>query len=329
MSDDAKGFDAGWLTLREPADHAARDEALTARLTRWARLRRRARGAEGRGESADGAAGSDRTDGHGGRDGRDIAVLDLGCGTGSNVRFLMPHLGHGQRWRLVDNDPALLAALPGRLADWCTAEGFRSAPPARSGAALTVSGEGFSATLVPERVDLAAGVGALGLARTDVVTASALLDLCSAEWIDALVGDCVAARVAGLFTLDYDGGADWTPAHADDAVVRDLVNRHQARDKGFGRALGPAAGERVARRFEALGHDVASARSVWRLDGGARALHAAFVDGWAGAATEQDPASAARIDAWLTHRRAATASEATRCAVGHHDVLALPPDGPA
>lgn len=70
-------FSAGWLTLREPADRAARD----------AGLRRAACGFLAPGD----------------------VVLDLGCGTGATRRAMAGEAPAGLRWRMVDRDPALLA----------------------------------------------------------------------------------------------------------------------------------------------------------------------------------------------------------------------------
>ena len=72
-------FDADWLALREPVDHASRAPALLPLL----------------------AAAS--------RAGRWSRVLDLASGTGSNIRYLAPRLPVGQQWTLVDHDSALLA----------------------------------------------------------------------------------------------------------------------------------------------------------------------------------------------------------------------------
>ncbi len=81
-------FDADWLALREPADHAARPDALVATL---------------------GAALAGRVTGGA------LTVTDLGSGTGSNLRYLAPRLPTPQHWRLVDHDDGLLqrAAAPG------------------------------------------------------------------------------------------------------------------------------------------------------------------------------------------------------------------------
>ncbi|MFN7977345.1 MAG: class I SAM-dependent methyltransferase [Vicinamibacterales bacterium] len=93
-----ESFSADWLTLREPADHVARVEALVAALA--ARLA--APGASTRG-------------------------VDLAAGTGSNVRYLLPRLTTITEWTLVDHDPALLAEATRRLAARADAHGRRFA----------------------------------------------------------------------------------------------------------------------------------------------------------------------------------------------------------
>ena len=211
-------------------------------------------------------------------------VVDLGCGTGALWRDFARPAAH---WRLVDNDRALLALAA------------RRCPGAEAVAA-----------------DLA-GIDALPLGGARLVTASALLDLASAAWFDAL-----AARVAGegaavYACLSYDGTMDWFPPHAEDAAVLAAFNAHQGRDKGLGPALGPAAAERFAAALAERGYRVETAPSPWQLGPEDGALMAALVDGVAAAAAETGLAGTA---AWAQARRASRAS-----AVGHTDLLALPP----
>ncbi len=39
---------------------------------------------------------------------RSLQAVDLGTGTGSNIRYLASRLGGEQRWVAVDNDPTLI-----------------------------------------------------------------------------------------------------------------------------------------------------------------------------------------------------------------------------
>ncbi|WP_382325041.1 hypothetical protein ACFJI0_11525 [Hydrogenophaga sp. UC242_53] len=77
-------FSADWLQQREPFDTAARDEAAR-HLQLAARFHAMAPPA-----------------------GTPWRVIDLGCGTGANQRWLAPRLGGPQQWLVVDHDAALL-----------------------------------------------------------------------------------------------------------------------------------------------------------------------------------------------------------------------------
>src|SRR5262249_58352566 len=90
-----------------------------------------------------------------------VRVLDLACGTGSNLRYLACHLPPIQHWRVVDRDPMLLARLRKPMS-W-----------------------GIVASVHLHRRDLTNLDGIAELfERTSLVTASALLDLVSDRWLD-------------------------------------------------------------------------------------------------------------------------------------------------
>jgi hypothetical protein len=72
------GFSSEWLALREPYDQAARSRSVLNAV----------------GEMFAGAPS--------------VAVTDLGCGTGATLRAITGVLPRPQRWRLVDQDEALL-----------------------------------------------------------------------------------------------------------------------------------------------------------------------------------------------------------------------------
>lgn len=214
-------------------------------------------------------------------------ILDLGCGTGSTVRAMQGHLPTGTRWRLVDSDPALLA------------HATRSA------------GDGGEAVLL-DITDL----DALPLDGVTLVTASALLDLVSADWVRRLAD---RLRVPFYAALSYDGTMRWTPSMPEDTGVTRAFNAHQQGDKGMGPALGPEAVTQSAALLAAVGFDVARADSAWRLGPQEAAMHAVLVEGIAMAAGEAGFDGAAD---WGRARCAAAAH--TECVIGHGDVLAMP-----
>ena len=284
----AEKFDPAWLALREPADHRSRASAATTLLERawrehgWSR------------------------------------VLDLGAGTGSNLRYLAPRLPVGQHWTLVDHDANLLA---------------RAAPPNAAIGVSCVDGDlaDIGLRLIPET-------------HADLVTGSALLDLVSKAWLADLVSACRAARCAAHFALTYDGTMQWHAAPGerrpdddpDDGLVRRAVNAHQRRDKGLGPALGPMAGLTAETRFRAAGYRVWLLPSPWRLGPDDASLARALVDGWETAAVEEGRTASADVGAvtgaaeldrmrtWAARRRAMIAGGRFGLTVGHLDLLALP-----
>ncbi|MBS3785510.1 MAG: class I SAM-dependent methyltransferase [Gammaproteobacteria bacterium] len=224
-----------------------------------------------------------------------IRVLDLGAGTGSNYRYLAPKLIRPQRWTLYDHDPALLAH--------------------------TASEH----DVTPLTGDLQVLIGPYGqslLAKTDLITASALLDLVSAAWLDALIEQIVARRIPALFALSYNGHIESIPATAADQALVQAVNAHQRSEKGFGPALGPDAGSYCAERFRHHGYHVYVAESPWLLGPDEAELQQLLITGWIQAASAVQPGNATAFAQWQQDHLHQISHKRLR--VGHQDLLALP-----
>ena len=290
----ATNFSADWLQQREPFDAAARNGSA-ARLKLVQRL----------------AAECPRAS-------EPLRVIDLACGTGANLRWLAPQLGGHQEWLVVDHDAALLQRWPAAMN---VIDRGDSTP-------LTFTRPGLQASVVRRRLDLALALESLPWHAAQLVTASALLDLVSAAWLQRLVAAATSARVALLMALSVDGRHHFAPVDTRDADVAALFAAHQQRDKGFaGPALGAAAGAELVLALRRAGYRVHTARSDWRLsgrhDGQALALQRALIDGMAAAAIEQQPAAAGLVEAWRQRRHLWAPRSSLQ--VGHIDVLALPP----
>jgi len=225
-----------------------------------------------------------------------IRAVDLGAGPGSNARFLASALPMPQDWLLVDGNPALLE-------------------------------------YANRRIGFAARVRVLDLSRLDaldevfaschLVTAAALLDLVSDQWLTALCALCRAHRTAVLFALTYDGRIHCSPPDAEDERLRTLVNRHQRTDKGIGRALGPDAAAHAAEHLEASGYQVTRDRSDWILESDSADLQRELIVGWVAAAAEVAPEYVEIMGRWLARRLFHIAEGRLRIVVGHEDVGAF------
>ena len=188
----------------------------------------------------------------------------------------------------------------------------------------TVTGKGFSASLVSHRADLSAGLDEMPLEGVRLVTASALLDLVSADWLASLVDLCRRHSLACYAALTYDGRLDWTPVDRLDAEMHALFDRHQRGTKSFGPALGPDAAQAAAAAFRAAGFSVETGRSDWQLEAGDRDMQEALLAGYVQAALEIAPERAGEIEHWRQRRRFAIGAGTSRHRVGHTDLLALP-----
>ena len=122
---------------------------------------------------------------------RPITVVDLGCGTGSNLRATAPLLGPEQHWTLVDHDQALLDAAAERLAAWADGADRQDGKLALFKGAKRINVE-F------RRADLAARSRSRAGPNANLVTASALFDLVSAEFIARFAAAVAAAQVGVL-----------------------------------------------------------------------------------------------------------------------------------
>ena len=177
--------------------------------------------------------------------------------------------------------------------------------------------------------------GLAAIPHADLVTASALLDLVSENWLRRVVDACAVAARGAHFALSYDGKVRWLftderlrseEENLDDALVLEGFNLHQTIDKGLGPALGPYAGQVAERLFRAAGYQTRLLSSPWQLGNDQGALVRRLIDGWASAAAEVLPKESDRIHAWAERRRTAVSDGQFSLTVGHCDLLALPPE---
>jgi hypothetical protein len=228
-----------------------------------------------------------------------ISVVDLACGTGSTLRAIGPHLPAQQSWRLVDNDLGLLAK-------------------------ASALGRPPHLIVVSKPVDLVRDLELALDGPLDLVTASALLDLVSAEWLDRLTVETAARGLPVYAAITYDGRTTVAPEGALDGELLAGFNLHQRTDKGFGPALGATAVTRAIERFEGLGYSVVQGRSDWVCGPHDHAIQDAVFAGWAEVAALTTRMTPDEISGWLAHRRAHLAAGRSTLHVGHVDIFARP-----
>lgn len=274
------GFSTDWLTLREPADHRSRNRQLEEALSARFALR------------------------------EDIRVVDIGCGTGSNLRAMVDLLPGRQSWTLVDYDPSLLSAARAHLRTW--------ADRCSEDADVLHLEKGAKKLIVAFRkADLAADLEAALGDSPDLVTAAAFFDLASKEFIRA-VAAAVARRRAVFYTvLTYNGITSWQPRHPSDNQIIAAFHRDQVTDKGLGVAAGPTAPLHLSDQFKLVDYSVQEGDSPWQLGEADRDLIAELLKGHRAAVEKNGAVDAKALASWAAMVRKATV-------IGHTDTLAIP-----
>lgn len=223
-------------------------------------------------------------------------VHDLGCGTGSMGRWLAPLLPGPQHWVLYDRDADLLAHAVKNPPDGVTVE-------------------------IRERDISRLDPG--DLAGAALITASALLDIMTADELDRFVDSCLQAGCPVLLTITVVGRVELTRQDPMDRQFCEAFNAHQRRTVGDRRLLGPDAVDAAAAAFARRGAEVHVRQSPWRLGPADSALTTEWLAGWIGAACEQRPELAASD--YRDRRLAAAAAGRLAAVVHHQDLLALNP----
>ncbi len=239
--------------------------------------------------------------------GERAVIQDLGCGTGSMGRWLAPLLTGEQHWVLSDRDADLLAIAATRT-------------PA-------LSADGAPVSVETRRRDITR-LDPGELAGCSLITASALLDMLTADELDRFVAACAGVDCPVLVTLSVIGLVELQPADPLDERIAAAFNAHQRRKVDGRRLLGPDAVGAAVEAFGRLGAEVVVRPSPWRLGAGQENLSAGlsteWLAGWVAAAREQEPDLAAVTTPYEERRTADAAQGRLRVTVHHQDLLALP-----
>ena len=216
----------------------------------------------------------------------DLVIHDLGGGSGAMGRWLAPRLPGPQHWVVHDRDADLLE--------------------------LAVAGAPASVTVEARRSDIAR-LTARDVAGASLITASALLDLLTADELARMLRAC--AGLPMLLALTVVGRVTMSPSDPLDARIAAAFNAHQRRDG----LLGPDA---VAAAVEELRAEVVVRPSPWRLGAADAGLIVEWLHGWVGAAREQEPTL--EVGAYRDRRLAQAAAGELAVTVDHADLLVLP-----
>lgn len=290
-------FTGEWLSLREPVDHRSRNQELVKSVASYLQ----------RIESSRPGA---------------VRIVDLGCGTGSNLRALAPVLNQTQKWTLIDSDLNLLLQAHTALLNWSD-----DSSASKSNVSESISKKTTEQKLVLiknnkrilvdfQLADLSKEISLPIMSTTDLVTAAAFFDLTSESWLRKF---CLNLTKPLYATLSYNGKETWEPRDPSDQLVLEAFHSHQKTDKGFGAAAGPDAAQLLIDLLADRHFGVYVADSPWDMNEMDHPLCYQLAVGIASAVKETGLIPVEVIERWLKNR-----TGTIRCTVGHTDIFAYP-----
>ena len=221
-------------------------------------------------------------------------IIDLGCGTGTNYRYLTRNDGSDTPWLGVDSDGDVLKIAARELAG--TPVRFESA-------------------------DLATDLSLIATNENMAITASAFLDITSEEWIGRF-----AKVVAGkplLIAMTASGPPAWDPVDDMDEAIEACLQNHRKADHGFGPSAGFSAARLLADELNARNCNVSLEVSDWSVDLQDREVMATLIDGVRRRALLHLPHT--QVDQWAATRRQQNQAGLLKLTLPHLDLLSLPP----
>jgi SAM-dependent methyltransferase len=278
-------FSTDWLSLREGADHRSRNPFLQDQVLRYLQ-----------------EISSLKND--------PIHIIDLGSGTGSNLRALAPLIHHNQKWTLIDYDSQLLKAAREKICLWADSiiDNDATGP-------VTLVKNNYEITVQFLPKDLASDLQSELFESADLITAAAFFDLVALDW---LVQFCKVLKTSLYTVLTYNGKETWLPSDPRDTEILEAFHHHQGSDKGFGNALGPLAFKTMEQLLKKEGFHVETGSSPWILNPNDTLLIQELAVGTAKAAAETHLVSDEIAKQWGEQR-----VQSQQCEIGHDDLFAI------
>ncbi|MGB7324878.1 MAG: class I SAM-dependent methyltransferase [Rubripirellula sp.] len=221
-------------------------------------------------------------------------IIDLGCGTGTNYRYLTRNDGSDTPWLGVDSDGDVLKIAARELAG----------TPVRF-----------------ELADLASDLSLISTSEDVSIAASAFLDLASEEWIGRFAN--VAAGKPLLISMTASGPPSWDPVDNMDEAIEACLQNHRKADHGFGPSAGFSAARLLADELNARNCSVSLEASDWLVDHQDREVIATLIDGVRRRVFLDLPHD--QVEQWAATRRQQNQAGVLKLTLPHLDLLSLPP----
>lgn len=249
-----------------------------------------------------------------------LQIVDLGSGTGANVRYYLEQFPQNQTWYCVEEDGMLREVFWQNMLELAHADGYQ---PEQEGDSLKMTKSGHWVEIHFVQGNLMELDKLVDLLRTDLILANAVFDLFSADQFAELIHVISHHSLSMLFSLNYEGMAFFPQEEKDDFFIRQY-NAHMQRPQDFGHGMGPDASQVMKEALnKKLGH-VKRGQSIWEIAQEDTEMlrfllgffEDALVDWW------ENEAEKTAFNNWLEDKKAMLESGKLSAHVYHQDILA-------
>ena len=252
-----------------------------------------------------------------------LKIVDIGSGTGANVRYYFDKIPHAQEWTLIEQSTYLLEECRHSLSAFAQEHNYSW--QAQGDAFLLTDTEEKTATikLVPGRLEHIEQL--TDLPHTDVVTANAVFDLLSFEQFDALVSTLARHDVCLLATLNYYE-TSFLPFSDQDHRFTHWYHMHMKRPQPMGIAMGPDCSAEMLDLLAQHHMMIEQEGSQWHLKKCDLTMHRYILHFMKQAISELSLSQEEQRDfnAWLDRKKELCRQRELEIIIDHSDIFACP-----
>jgi len=249
-----------------------------------------------------------------------VQIVDLGSGTGANLRYYVEQFPQDQTWFCVEEDIALKVPFWEQVQKMALDLDYAIE---HEGVRMKLTKPGHEVLIHFVHGNLLKVGELVDLLRTDLVLANAVFDLFSKEQFTGLVQVLSHHSLSLLFTLNYAGMDFSTATDADDHYI-EQYNAHMQREQAFGRGMGPASSREMEAVLKEALAQVEVGESLWQIGSQEQAMMSYLLGFFDGALSDWWVKEAERLafQNWLSEKKKHVAEKALSAEVYHLDILA-------